>query len=210
MKVQELAGLDAEIAACQECRRSGLPAYEHRPDNARAARRWMPRDVKLVVVGESPPADSRCYFYRSPTRLFCATARAVLSREDVAYGHVGQEEHASMLSMLAEARVFLVDSARCPIKMKIKMDGSKVRHSDRKRWLCQCSGFLTRELGILRPQAVAVAGLGLAKYLDRAGILRVEPNPLVFPGQPSRSHPHPVEEFVEGLRQVLRKVRDRR
>lgn len=73
----------------------------------RAARRFKPERVKLLLVAETPPASPDRYFYFTDVRehdsLFRNVARELLRKEPT------REKKAELLGLLQEKGVYLVD-----------------------------------------------------------------------------------------------------
>jgi hypothetical protein len=86
---------------------SAQAARHARQRRYRAARRYRPETVKLLLVAEAPPASLDRYFYFPDVRvhdsLFRHVAREILRREP------SRENKADLLRRLRDAGVFLID-----------------------------------------------------------------------------------------------------
>src|SRR5436190_1713336 len=84
-----------------------LSARRARQRRYRAARRFRPETVRLLLVAEAPPASLDRYFYFTDVRahdsLFRHVASEILRREP------SRENKAELLRLLRDAGVFLID-----------------------------------------------------------------------------------------------------
>lgn len=181
--------LGQAISACDECFRQGIlsPARLEewrtlRQRNRHLFRRFVPGDVRLLFVAESPPV-SGCYFYRVPewsqrgvpSALFWETVRAlgIAPQGPRQYGR--KEEY---LLAFAARGLAIVDAARCPV--------NQLRDGEARRVILNCSRFLKAELSTLRPAHIVVikkTNEVLLSHLDvwGWGERLVSRQPLAFP-----------------------------
>ena len=86
---------------------AGQAALRARRRRYRAARRYRPENVQLLLVAEAPPASLDRYFYfpdvRAHDSLFRHVASEILRREP------SRENKAELLRLLRDAGVFLID-----------------------------------------------------------------------------------------------------
>jgi hypothetical protein len=93
--------------------RSGVPDDEASDRRDRAARKYKPTRVKLLLIAEAPPSARDRYFYFEDVRvqdsLFRYVARSILGREPT------RQNKAQLLAQLRDRGVFLIDLKRDPI-----------------------------------------------------------------------------------------------
>jgi hypothetical protein len=151
----------------------------------RAARRFWPDEIKLLLVAEAPPAALDRYFYFTDVReqdsLFRYVARAILKKEPT------RENKRELLAELRDRGVFLIDLSVDPV------DGSPVS---------QHVPSLLRRVRRLQPAKIILikATVHDAAYwpLREAG-LPVAPERIPFPGSGQQ------RRFEESFRRALRR-----
>lgn len=148
----------------------------------RLRRSYRPERVRLLLVGESPPASGR-FFYREDSGLY----RAVREAFGVAHPEWGDEE---FLWHFQGAGCYLIDLCREPVD---RMDPAA------RRAACIASEpALSREIAKLRPEAIVTVvrsiHANVARAAGRAGWDGVLTG-LPYPGRWVKHR----REFVEAL-----------
>lgn len=152
----------------------------------RAAARYRPEQISLLLVAEAPPREPDRYFYfedvRTQDALFRYVARMILGEQPT------RENKSALLGKLRDRGVFLIDLMLDPV------DGSPLAHHV-PRLADRC-----RALG---PQAVILVKTTVydAAYsaLRRAGIPVVDER-IPFPGSGQQ------KRFEDAFRRALKKA----
>ena len=185
-----------EIETCQRCdcvsAAPYIPGYPHRRRNAEEAYRWKPADVKLLLVGESPPRRGE-YFYLNPTPVFTAVADALCPDLDPLL------EHGMLVQKLADSGVFLVDLAKCAVNYQ----GDVLDKDERDACLLECTEHFLRELDTLRPRTILPV-LKRIRWILCSALQGTEwyGGALWQPELPFPNYPDRRQEFVRGLKRV--------
>ncbi|HET6818517.1 MAG TPA: hypothetical protein VFH66_14915 [Mycobacteriales bacterium] len=167
-----IEGRDTAIAAARERRR-------------RAAERYRPDEIDLLLVTEAPPSALDRYFYFEDVlthdSLFRYVVRGVL-------GETPSRDKAPYLDELRDRGVFLVDMSEDPF-------------ASRRDVLPGCVPGLVRRCSTLRPQRVVL--IGAATYDHAFDALRQAGLPVVdirlpYPGSGQQ------RRFLEGFQVALR------
>jgi len=166
----------------------------------RLRRRFRPARVRVLFVGESPPAAGS-FFYAADSELYRATRTAF---EAALPRFRGVD---SFLDAFAESGCYLVDLSLDPIDhLKDRSDGSWLKRLQARR---RGEAGLAATLAALRPAAVIVVLKGIAanveRAIDRAGIA----SECFTVTYPSRWHRHRLA-YREELTRILRRLSRRR
>jgi hypothetical protein len=160
--------------------------------NERLRRRYRPDHVRVLFVGESPPAGGT-FFYRSNSKLYDATREAF----EAAYPALRRET--DFLDAFQQLDCYLDDLCLVPVNHLDMRDPERL--SERKRGVAP----LARRMKSLDPSVVCVVMKDIVPVVSdavtRAG-LDVQREELPFPGRHRPQH-------VEGLTKLVRTWRRR-
>jgi hypothetical protein len=159
----------------------------------RLRRRYRPTRVRILFVGEAPPASGR-FFYQADSGLYRAVREAFVETFlDVAAG--------DFLKAFQEMGCYLVDLCGKPV--------DRMAPQQRKRICMEGEARLARRLKQLRPKIVITVVRSISGNVKRserrAGWL-CEHIELPYPGRWHRYR----QVFLEGLTSVLRETYGRR
>ena len=165
------------------------PGISSGAQRERLRRRYRPRRVRVLLVGEAPPASGR-FFYRADSGLYRAIRRPFVALFPSRPGR-------SFLESFRDHGCFLVDLCGRPV--------DRLPPALRRKARREGEAGLARALRALRPSAVVVVVKSVgasvrrsARRADWSGTL-VE---LPYPGRWKRNR----ENFDRGFRAVLRRV----
>jgi hypothetical protein len=159
----------------------------------RLRRKYRPRVVRLLFIGESPPASGR-FFYRGDSGLF----RAMREAFRVADASTGDED---FLDAFQSMGCYLVDACGEPV------DG--LDPGARKAACMQGEAGLARKIRRLKPKAIVTLVKSIRENVRRAAAEAGWSGPIVELPYPGRWASH-RKVFVEGLRPHLRKLSESR
>lgn len=154
-------------------------------------RRYRPNDVRVLFVGESPPASGR-FFYQQDSGLYRAvfeTFRRVDSSLD----------HANFLTLFARARCYLVDLCPEPV--------DRLAPAPRRAACRAGEASLARAISRLRPTTIVSVVRSIEDNVDRAASRagwRGEVLRLPYPGRWQRSRAAFCDALVPTVRTLLR------
>ena len=136
-------------------------------------RQYLPKEVRVLFVGESPPAGGT-FFYAANSNLYFATEEAFVAALPARAGKDFLEEFRRMgcyLDDLCLEPVSRLD-ARNPLRVAARAEGQE---------------RLAEHLRIWRPKAIVVAMVAIAENVARAareaGLEDVQEHVLPFPGR---------------------------
>ena len=162
-------------------------------------RKFRPADVRVLFVGESPPAAGT-FFYAADSELYRATRGAFAA----VLPACGASD--SFLSCFAELGCYLEDLCPEPVnRLTNRTDGSLQKRLQARR---DCEPRLAKALTELRPQVVVVLLKGIAANVTRAATLAGDGAERHTMTYPSRWHKHRLayhRELVALLRALTRR-----
>ena len=151
---------------------------------------YLPKRVRLLLVGESPPASGR-FFYYGDSSMTRHTARAFEKAYRVGFGD--DPGCRKFLDFFKECGCYLDDLSFEPV--------DAMPAAERKARLKACVPGLSRRIRRLKPEVV-VAVLRRVEPLVREAIAAAGINPvfraLPFPGQ------HHQSRYVAGLSRIIK------
>lgn len=159
-----------------------------RRSRERLRRRFRPEQVKILFIGESPPASGR-FFYHADSGLYRAMREAFITAFPVLAG-------ADFLQSFQAMGCYLVDLCGEPVN---RFDAVK-----RRQACVDGEAHLARMLRDFRPIMVVTLVRSIAKNAERAQKKAGWPGSHVVLPYPGRWH-HLKVEFIEGLVPLLRK-----
>jgi hypothetical protein len=154
-----------------------------------AARRWQPKNIRLLLVDEAPPSAPDRYFYfddvETHDSLFRYVVRGVLGVEP-------SRDKRPLLAELRDAGVFLVDVSAEPFR-------------GRRDMLPRCLPEFVRRVRRMNPEHVLLIGAPLydTAYRDlvEAGLPVIEAR-LPYPGSGQQ------RRFLDAISEVLDELAD--
>ena len=153
----------------------------------RLRRQYRPADVRLLFIGESPPASGR-FFYQRDSGLY----RAIRDAFRAVYPSITD---ADFLPVFQAAGCYLIDSCLQPV--------DRLNPASR-RAACQAGErLLSRTIGMLQPQAIVTVVRSIRVNVERAASCAGWDGPLIdlpYPGRWTRHR----EIFLAQLVPVLR------
>jgi hypothetical protein len=171
-----------------------------RATRERLRRRFRPATVRVLFVGESPPAGGS-FFYAADSELYRATRDAFEAALPVF------RDADSFLTRFSESGCYLVDLSLDPVnQLTDRNDGSWT-----KRMRARSSGecHLAATLAELQPAVVIVVLKGIAANVTRAVIRTGVATECYTVTYPSRWHRHRIAYHKE-LAQLLRRLARRK
>jgi hypothetical protein len=149
----------------------------NRTEREALRRRFLPERVRLLFVGESPPAGG-AFFYAGDSGLFRAT------RDAFREAFHGFDDGQSFLERFANVGCYLYDLCDEPVNRLT--NGRRAAHRAGE-------AQLTQTFVALRPQVIVVLLKSIAasvnRSVDAAGLAHVERHVLTYP---SRWHQHRI------------------
>ena len=182
MGAERARTLEEAIRACGKCEVLGKPFVEHA-----VYRLWLPREVRLLLVAESPPPGQKEDFFYNldrPDRLR-RNLRAILGLE---LGDAG------LLEWLREHGIFLTGAVKCrPRRPERGYRDERLL----KRMALNCSDVLALELELLKPERVLALGRVARTLIEH---LRPDVPVDFFP------HPNYIVRFKRDVMPALREA----
>ena len=124
----------------------------HTRANERQRRRHRPATIRLLFIGESPPASGR-FFYNQDSGLYRAMRDAFREVDPTI-------TDGTFLEVFQKTGCYLIDACNDPVD---QLDPPS------RRAACAASeGSLAKKLRTLRPQAIATLVVSIRKNVDRA------------------------------------------
>lgn len=158
--------------------------------NERLRQRYRPDDVRVLFVGESPPAGGT-FFYRANSKLFDATREAF----EAALPRLRREE--DFLSAFQRLGCYLDDLCLEPVNDLDIRDPKRLAERDRG------VGPLARRMQALDPLLVCVVMKAIADDVGRASSrsgLDIEQIALPFPGRHRAQYVDGLTRLAKGWR----------
>ena len=159
-------------------------------DTEKIRKMYLPNRVRLLLVGESPPASGK-FFYCGDSSMKTYTARAFAH----AYGLPPFGDSDEFFAFFKEHGCYLDDISVIPI--------DKMSNSDRKAQLKACEADLSRRMRQLNPEVVVAVLRRIEPFVRRAVALAgITPvlEVLCFPGQGHQ------KKFVTELSRIVQRV----
>jgi len=160
------------------------------PEELRA--RYQPRDVRVLFVGESPPAGGT-FFYAANSKLYAATRSAF-------FAAVSELLNEPFLESFAALGCYLDDLCLRPVnhlKLSI-LDQKRERLAERRAG----EAALAERMQGLNPDAIVMVMSGIEENVRRAATAARMPDRVLavlpFPGRPEH-----LRRFDAGLQEVL-------
>ncbi|WP_022669152.1 hypothetical protein [Desulfospira joergensenii] len=146
---------------------------------------YRPSRIKLLMIGESPPASGRFFYINSPMTTYTAHAF------EAAYG-IHFQDNAEFLSFFRSSGCFLDDLCHTPV--------DNLLGSDRKQRRFENIGPLSQRIRRADPKVVVTFLKSIKEHVQEA-IMKSKCNPvsyvLFFPGN---SH---QKKYMDGLKEIL-------
>ena len=117
--------------------------------------KYRPDQVRLLFVGEAPPASGR-FFYQADSGLYRAMRGTFVKT-------FPSLEHTDFLESFRDLGCYLVDLCEAPV--------DKLSSQRRKKICAQAEPRLSQILQQLRPHAIATLLLSIAPNVERAQVL---------------------------------------
>lgn len=172
----------------------------------KAAARWRPERVRLLIVAESPPASLERYFYfervRTADSLWVETMKALYGSE---FGETRTERvrKAQWLSRFMADGCFLIDAVKEPFDRGCGDRGREAR-------IRAAAGVLLEEIRSLRAERIlvlkATVWRGVGERLKEAGLPILNRGPIPFPGSGQQERFRKEVKAI-GLREFVQRVR---
>jgi hypothetical protein len=161
--------------------------------------RFRPRSVRVMLIGESPPAAGT-FFYAENSELYRAT-------RDAFHAALPDSRNTGFLEYFARNGWYLEDLCHEPINhLTDRADGSWQKRLKKRR---ACEPQLAKTLAQAKPQVIVVLLKGIASNVKRAstlaGCAHIERHALTYP---SRWHRHRVA-YRRELTQLIRSLAQR-
>lgn len=157
----------------------------------RLRRRYRPDDVRVLFVGESPPASGR-FFYLQDSGLY----RAVLETFQRVDASI---DHTNFLSVFAGTGCYLVDLCAEPV--------DRLEPAPRRAACRAGEAVLARTITRLRPPMIVSVVRSIERNVNRAALgacSRGEILRLPYPGRWQRSRAAFCDELAPTVRELLR------
>jgi hypothetical protein len=149
-------------------------------------RRYRPAQVRLLFIGEAPPASGR-FFYQADSGLY----RAILDSFRAVLPSISE---ADFLSEFQSAGCYLIDVCPYPVDRFVQ---------PARRAACAASEpLLSRQINELQPQSIATVVRSIRGNVERAARLAGWHGPrldLPYPGRWSRHHDVFLKKLVPEL-----------
>lgn len=152
--------------------------------------KFVPVDLRLLLIAESPPANPSTFFYYGTGDLFESTREAL-------YGWlpVQQTEAKAFLHWVQDKGIFVEDLSHEPLNRLAKL-------TRKKKWRQAVSHLAARLQVMKRPRKVVICMKQIEPYvhqaLQMAGWDDVPVKSLPFPGH----WPSNRRRYVDGLREI--------
>ncbi len=136
-------------------------------------RRYLPKEVRVLLVGESPPSGGT-FFYAANSNLYVATQEAFVAAIPALEGRDFLEEFRWMGCYLEDLCLEPVNhlDARDPVRAAARAEGQE---------------RLAEHIRIWGPKAIVVVMVAIAENVTRAireaGLGTIHPSVLPFPGR---------------------------
>jgi hypothetical protein len=153
-------------------------------------RRYRPDTIRLLFIGESPPASGR-FFYQADSGLY----RAMCDAFSVFDPSIND---ANFLEAFKAAGCYLTDLCSSPV--------DRLPAAERRAVCRAAEPSLTRQLAQFRPQAAATVVRSIEQNVNRAVLAANWQGPflrLPYPGRWSRHRKAFVEELGKQLRDLI-------
>lgn len=152
-------------------------------------RRYRPQAVKILFVGESPPASGR-FFYQADSGLYRAVRQTFL----LAFPKLKNEEFLESFQALG---CYLVDLCATPVDDLVRGERARACHAGEAR--------LARTIGVLRPEVIVTVVRSIGENVERATAQAGWRGTMVEVPYPGRWQSHRVE-FQKRVVPLLRKT----
>jgi len=153
-------------------------------DNEELRNFYQPDKVKILFVGESPPAG-KTFFYAANSNLF----RATLAAFQLAFPEIARDD---FFRSFKEMGCYLVDLCDQPV--------NKLTNPEKKK-VCQAGiPILSQVIRDLKPKVILVVSKGILSYVEQAQALSGSPAPLHALPFPAMGH---QREYTQRLRRLL-------
>jgi hypothetical protein len=160
-----------------------------RPDRERLRRQYLPAHVRLLFIGESPPA-SRRFFYQADSGLY----RAMLDAFRAVYPSITS---ANFLALFQQMGCYLIDTSLNPVD---RLDPPS------RRTACRAGEpLLCRTIGKLQPEIIVTIVRSIRGNVQRAVSCAGWSGPMVdlpYPGRWLRHRETFLAELVPLLNQL--------
>ena len=152
-------------------------------------RRFRPKSVRLLFIGESPPVSGR-FFYQADSGLYRAVLAAFLAYDCSFDG-------GDFLGKFQNAGCYLIDLCSEPVDQLA---------SNERRAACRAGeAALTRTIARLRPKSIVTVVRSIETNVERAIQPAQWPGTLIrlpYPGRWSRHRTRFIEELARHLRHL--------
>jgi hypothetical protein len=158
------------------------------PDNEQLRARYRPQEIRLLLIGESPPANET-FFYRGDSRLHRYTEQAFRAAQNRSF-----QDSEAFLTAFCAAGCFLEDLSHVPLDGQ--PDGA------RRKARIDSEAILARRLRGVRPRAIVCVMKAIERNVRRsvayAGLEAVPFHAVPFPAQGHQ------KRFVEETVPIIR------
>jgi hypothetical protein len=161
----------------------------NRPGREALRRRFRPRNVRVLFVGESPPASGR-FFYRRDSGLY----RAMRKLFEKADPSVSDE---NFLQKFQACGCYLVDLCGEPVD-KLEPKARRAAHAAGER-------FLRQKIGRLQPEAIVSLARSIRPIICSAAAAANWPGPIVDVPYPGR-WVHHIRVFTARLLPLAKRI----
>ena len=163
----------------------------------RSRRRYLPSPVRVLFVGESPPAGGT-FFYDANSKLYRETKRAFEAAFPEVRSRLRGMGEAEFLNVFKELGCYLDDLCAEPVNGFSPIERIAARRAG--------EADLARRIRRLKPQAIVGVMIGIGENVARACQKTGTSVPyrlLPFPGRPEHTSRY-VQELSETLRRFRR------
>jgi hypothetical protein len=158
------------------------------PDNEQLRARYRPQEIRLLLIGESPPANET-FFYRGDSRLHRYTEQAFRAAQNRSF-----QDSEAFLTAFCAAGCFLEDLSHVPLGVRPEGERRKAR--------IDSEALLAHRLSGVRPYAIVCAMRAIESNVRRsvaaAGLDAVPFHAVPFPAQGHQ------KKFVEEIAPIIR------
>ena len=161
-----------------------------RQTQERLRRAYLPRKVRILFVGESPPASQR-FFYQADSGLYRAMRAAVVA----ALPTIVDLDDAEFLEAFCDLGCYLVDLCEQPV--------DRFASAKRRAQCAKGEVNLSHTLAALRPGQIITVVRSIGPNVERAVALAQSVAPHVVVSYPGRWKHH-KDAFIEKVVPILR------